>query len=68
MPAQSVDTADDFSAALKKAFSEPGPHLIDAIVPSEYQGLKLKALPHMLGALDSIPTPIARAIKNKIAP
>ncbi len=68
MPAESVDTADDFSAALMNAFSEPGPHLIDAIVPSEYQGLKLKALPHMLGALDNIPTPVARAIKNKIAP
>ena len=63
-----MDTADDFSAALKNAFAEPGPHLIDAIVPSEYQGLKLKALPHMLGALESIPAPVARAIKNKIAP
>jgi len=68
MQAKSVATADDFNVALQNAFTEPGPHLIDAIVPSEYQGLKLKALPHMLGALDSMPSPVARAIKNKVAP
>jgi acetolactate synthase-1/2/3 large subunit len=37
-------------------------------VPSEYEGLKLKALPHMLNALGSVPSPVAKAIKKKIAP
>ena len=68
MPAVQVKTAKELAKALKKAFSEPGPHLIDAVVPSEYEGLKLEALPHVLGAMNSIPTPIAKAIKNKIAP
>ncbi len=68
MPASKATTAEEFNYALKKAFSSPGPHLIDAVVPSEYQGLKLKALPHLLGALDSIPPGIARALKKKIAP
>ena len=68
MPAVQVKTAKELNKALKKAFDEPGPHLIDAVVPSEYEGLKLKALPHVLGAINSIPSPIAKAIKNKIAP
>jgi acetolactate synthase-1/2/3 large subunit len=53
---------------LTYAFRQPGPHLIEAIVPSEFKGLKLKALPHILGALDSVPAPLAKAIKKKVAP
>ncbi|MGB8330435.1 MAG: acetolactate synthase large subunit [Polyangiales bacterium] len=68
VPARRVARAEDFSAALKNAFESHGPFLIEAIVPSEYEGLKLKALPHMLNALSSIPSPVAKAIKNKIAP
>jgi len=68
MSATTVSTAEGFNKALENAFKEPGPHLIDAIVPSEFKGLKLKALPHVLGALDSIPAPLAKAIKKKIAP
>jgi acetolactate synthase-1/2/3 large subunit len=68
VPARRVATAEDFSGALKNAFEMHGPYLIEAIVPSEYEGLKLKALPHMLKALGSIPSPVAKAIKNKISP
>lgn len=68
MPAETATTAEEFNAALEKAIREPGPHLIDAIVPSEYEGLKLKFLPHVLGAMGTIPSPIAKAIKKKLAP
>ncbi len=34
VPARRVDTAEDFADALRAAFTEPGPHLIDAVVPS----------------------------------
>jgi len=68
MSATTVSTAKGFNKTLENAFNEPGPHLIDAIVPSEFKGLKLKALPHVLGALDSVPAPLAKAIKRKIAP
>ncbi|MDJ0657428.1 MAG: acetolactate synthase large subunit [Xanthomonadales bacterium] len=68
MSATSVSTAEGFNKALRHALSEPGPHLIDAIVPSEFKGLKLKALPHVLGALDKVPTGLAKLIKKKIAP
>ena len=68
MPAERTRTAEEFNAALEKAFREPGPHLIDAIVPSEYEGFKLKALPYLLSSLDKIPNVVAKAIKNKLAP
>lgn len=61
-------TGLEFIAALERALATPGPHLIDAIVPSAYTGLKLKVLPTVLNALDSLPGPVARAIKNKVAP
>ena len=68
MPAETATTAKEFNDALERAISEPGPHLIDAIVPSEYEGLKLKILPHLLGAMDKIPAPIAKTLKKKLAP
>lgn len=68
VPARRVTRAEDFCAALENAFASHGPFLIDAIVPSEYEGLKLKALPHMLNALGIVPGPVAKAIKKKIAP
>ena len=68
MPAERVRTAEEFNSALERAFREPGPHLIDAIVPSEYEGFKLKALPYLLNSLDKIPNSIAKALKNKLAP
>lgn len=68
MPAEAAKTAGEFNEAFEKAIREPGPHLIDAQVPSEYEGLKLKVLPHLLGAINYIPSPIAKSIKKKMAP
>ena len=68
MSATSVSTAEGFNKALQRAFDEPGPHLIDAIVPSEFTGLKLKALPHVMGAMESVPGRLAKLIKKTIAP
>ena len=34
VPARRVSTAEEFADALRAAFAEPGPHLIDAVVPS----------------------------------
>lgn len=34
VPARRVDTAEDLAAALRWAFDEPGPHLIEAVMPS----------------------------------
>jgi acetolactate synthase I/II/III large subunit len=34
VPASRVSTAEEFAAALRTAFVEPGPYLIDAVVPA----------------------------------
>jgi acetolactate synthase I/II/III large subunit len=34
VPARRVTTAEELADALREAFAEPGPHLIDAVVPS----------------------------------
>ncbi|MEE3064864.1 MAG: acetolactate synthase large subunit [Actinomycetota bacterium] len=34
VPARRVSTAEEFADALREGFAEPGPHLIDAVVPS----------------------------------
>jgi acetolactate synthase I/II/III large subunit len=64
---RAADT-EEFVHALEHALATPGPHLIEAMVPPSLAGLKLKLLPHILGSLDSVPQPIARMVKRKIAP
>ena len=34
VPAARAETAEDFTTALEKAFGEPGPHLIEAVLPT----------------------------------
>ena len=63
-----VDTGEDLLAALERAIAEPGPHLIEAVVPSVYSGLKLRAMPHALRALERLPRPIAKAAKARFYP
>jgi acetolactate synthase-1/2/3 large subunit len=64
---RAADT-EEFVRALEHALANPVPHLIEAMVPPSLAGLKLKLLPHILGSLDSVPQPIARMVKRKIAP
>ncbi|HEV2785718.1 MAG TPA: acetolactate synthase large subunit [Solirubrobacteraceae bacterium] len=68
VPAVRVDAGESFSAALESALAEPGPHLIEALVPSEYTGLRLKLMPRALNALEKLPRPLARAAKRKFYP
>ena len=68
VPARRVTTVDEFVDALRQGFANPGPSLIDAVVPNALGGLKLLALPHVLQALGSLPQPIAAGLKRKIAP
>jgi acetolactate synthase-1/2/3 large subunit len=68
VPASRVTTCDEFVTALEQAFANPGPYLIDAVVPNALGGLKLLALPYVLNSLGSLPQPIAAGLKRKIAP
>lgn len=61
-------TADELVDALDYALRAPGPHLIEAVVPSAFSGLKLRLLPHVLGSLARLPQPLARALKRKVSP
>jgi len=63
-----VDTSEDFASELQQALAEPGPHLIEVVIPPTITGLKLKILPALLNGLKYLPTPMARALKNAIAP
>ena len=63
-----VSTAEELVKALEYAQSHPGPHLIEAIVPESLNGVKRKVLPWVLRSLPSLPLPLTRALKRKIAP
>jgi acetolactate synthase-1/2/3 large subunit len=63
-----ADTAEDFCRALEYALGHPGPHLIEAVVPESLSGAKRKALPWVLKALPKLPAPLARMLKEKLAP
>jgi acetolactate synthase-1/2/3 large subunit len=61
-------TAEELNTALENALRSPGPHLIEALVPNAFSGLKLRLLPHVLSSLANLPPPLARLIKRKVAP
>jgi acetolactate synthase-1/2/3 large subunit len=68
VPSVRPETAEDLVRALERAVAEPGPHLIEAVVPSVYSGFMLRALPHALSALDKLPRPLAKAVKRRVYP
>jgi acetolactate synthase I/II/III large subunit len=68
VPSIRVDTGEDLVAQLERAVAEPGPHLIEVVIPSVYSGLKLRAMPHALNVLGKLPRPIARAAKARFYP
>ena len=63
-----ADTAEAFCKALEHALSQPGPHLIEAVVPESLGGAKRRVLPWLLRSLPNLPRPAALALKRKIAP
>jgi acetolactate synthase-1/2/3 large subunit len=68
VPAERVYTAESLVSSLERAIAEPGPRLIEVVVPSVYSGRRLKALPYGLRALEKMPRPMARAIKRRMYP
>ena len=63
-----VRTCEDLIRELERCLATPGPHLIEALIPNEFTGIKLKLLPHLLRHLEHLPRPWAQAIKRKVAP
>jgi acetolactate synthase I/II/III large subunit len=68
VPAVRPDTADQFAAELERAIAEPGPHLIEARVPSVLPAWQLRAMPHALRAIEVLPRPVAAALKRRLYP
>ena len=68
VPAVRTDTSEQFCDAFERAVAEPGPHLIEAVVPSAFSGWKLKAMPRALRTLEVLPRPVAKAVKRRLAP
>ncbi|MFN8573126.1 MAG: acetolactate synthase large subunit [Gemmatimonadaceae bacterium] len=66
VPAVRASTNDAFVEAFERALATPGPHLIDAVVPPALGGTKLKMLQRVLGVLDDLPQPVARAVQRTI--
>lgn len=63
-----VSTAEELLQAMQYAMANPGPHLIEAVVPESLSGAKRKILPWLLRALPNLPPAMAAALKRKIAP
>ena len=63
-----VRMADRILVLKNGTIAEQGPHLIEVVVPSVYSGLRLRALPHALRALDVLPRPVAKAVTRRIYP
>jgi acetolactate synthase-1/2/3 large subunit len=63
-----ADTAEDFTRALEYALAQPGPHLVEALIPESLGGAKRRVLPWLLRAIPSLPPALARGLKRKLAP
>jgi acetolactate synthase-1/2/3 large subunit len=68
VPSRRADTAEQLLEALDRAMAEPGPHLIEVMVPTVFSPLQLRAMPHVLRALGKLPRPAAAALKRRLYP
>ena len=68
VPSQRVESAEQLSDALRGAIAEPGPHLIEVVIPTMFSSRQLRAMPYALGALGKLPRPLASAIKRRLNP
>jgi len=63
-----TDTTEDFCKAMEYAFGQPGPHVIEAVIPESLNRTKRHILPWLLRSIPKMPRPMARALKAKLAP
>jgi acetolactate synthase-1/2/3 large subunit len=68
VPSVRVDTAEGLVSSLERAVAEPGPHLIEVVIPNVYSPRQVRALPYALRALGVLPRPVAAAIKRRVYP
>jgi acetolactate synthase-1/2/3 large subunit len=68
VPACRADTAEELNDALRRAVAEPGPHLIETVIPGILTPRQLRAMPYVLRALKALPRPLAAAVKRRLYP
>jgi acetolactate synthase-1/2/3 large subunit len=68
VPSVRVQSAEELIEALEIAVAEPGPHLIEAVVPTTFTPAQLRAMPYALRVLERLPTPVAGAVKRRFYP
>jgi acetolactate synthase-1/2/3 large subunit len=68
VPSRRVDTAEQLVQGLERSLAEPGPHLIEVVIPTMFTAAQLRVMPHALRALGMLPRPVASAIKRRLYP
>lgn len=68
VPSRWVENAEELVSAIEHALAEPGPHLIEARVPSTLTAAQLRAMPYALKALGALPAPLAARVKDRFYP
>jgi acetolactate synthase I/II/III large subunit len=68
VPAQRVDTAEDLIGALEGSIAQPGPQVIEVVIPTVFSPRQLRAMPYALRALTALPRPVASAVKRRLYP
>ena len=68
VPAEKVQTAEQLLDALARAAAEPGPRLIEAVIPTMFTPRQLRAMPYALRALEILPRPLAARVKARLYP
>ena len=68
VPSQRVDTGEALVDAMQRAVTQPGPQLIEVVIPVVYSARQLRAMPHAMRALGVLPRPIAQAMKRRLYP
>jgi acetolactate synthase-1/2/3 large subunit len=68
VPSRWVASAEELVSAIEQAVAEPGPHLIEARVPSTLTAAQLRAMPYALRALGALPGPLAAKLKDRLYP
>ncbi|HET8976814.1 MAG TPA: acetolactate synthase large subunit [Solirubrobacteraceae bacterium] len=68
VPSRRVDTTEQLTEALGTALREPGPHLIEVVIPSTFSPRRLRAMPYALRGLEKLPRPLAAAVKQRFYP
>ncbi len=48
--------------------AEPGPHLIEVVIPTMFTPRQLRMMPHALRAITALPRPIGAAVKRRLYP